>query len=166
MSESFKINSRRFDGSVRRSWRCDLIDRKDSQLLFVGTFDFDVEHAELGSISRGTISYEYYWFDRWYNVFAFFEANGAFRNYYCNINMPPTLNDSELDYIDLDLDVVVWPDGSIAILDREEYEQNAELFAYSPEIRNKAESALGEILRLANERLLPLPHLTEVPIKI
>jgi uncharacterized protein len=158
MSGLFTINSRRFDGSIRRSWSCELIERDEPRLVFVGVFEFDVEHAELGSISRGTTSYEYYWLDRWYNVFAFFEPDGSFRNYYCNINTPPTLNVLELDYIDLDLDVVVWPDGSIMTLDRDEYERNSELFSYPREIRSTAESALEEVLRLANERLLPMPH--------
>lgn len=158
MSELFKINSRGFDGSIRRSWSCELIERDESRLVFVGVFEFDVEHPELGSIGRGTTSYEYYWLDRWYNVFAFFEPNGSFRNYYCNINMPPALKDSELDYIDLDLDVVVWPNGSIVTLDRDEYERNSELFGYPCEVKSKAESALDEVLRLANERLLPMPH--------
>jgi protein associated with RNAse G/E len=158
MSELFTINSRRFDGSIRRSWSCKLIERDEPRLVFVGVFEFDVEHAELGSISRGTISYEYYWLDRWYNVFAFFEPDGHFRNYYCNINMPPALKDTELNYIDLDLDVVVWPDGSIVTLDRDEYESNAGLYNYPPEVRTRSESALQEVLQLANKRLLPMPH--------
>lgn len=156
----FTVNSRRYDGSIRRSWLCKLVERRGSELLFLGTFENSVDHAELGRIHRGTVSYEYYWLDRWYNVFVFFEPDGTLRNYYCNINMPPTLNNTELDYIDLDLDVVVWPDGSIVTLDRDEYEHNAEQYAYPAEIRNMAESALGEILQFANERLLPMPHRT------
>lgn len=158
MTQIITINSRRYDGSVRRSWQCELLHQNDLELLFLGTFDLDVDHSELGRISRGTVSYEYYWLDRWYNVFAFFEPDGAFRNFYCNINMPATLKDSELDYIDLDLDVLVWPDGSIVTLDRDEYEQNAELYTYPIHIRDQAELALDEILRLAEEQKLPFPH--------
>jgi len=160
VAQLITINSRRYDGSIRRSWRCELLHHHGSELLFHGTFDLDVRHRELGWIHRGTASYEYYWLHRWYNVFAFFEPDGTFRNFYCNINLPPTLKDSELDYVDLDLDVVVWPDGSILTLDRDEYEQNADLYAYPPHIRRQAESALEEVLRLANERLLPFPHRT------
>lgn len=160
MPKLITINSRSYDGSIRRSWQCETLHQEGSELLFLGTFAADVKHKELGLICSGTLSYEYYWLDRWYNVFAFFEPDGRFRNYYCNINMPPALKDSELDYIDLDLDVVVWPDGSIVTLDREEYENNALLYSYPAEVKDQAENALEEVLRLANERLLPSPHQT------
>lgn len=158
MKQEVTINSRAYDGSIRRSWRCELIEQNAVELVFIGTFEFDVVHADLGSIKAGTISYEYYWLDRWYNVFAFFDPNGTFRNYYCNVNLLPTFNGSELNYVDLDLDLVVWPDGRAAVLDREDFERNAERFAYSPVVIAKAESALAELLRLANERKFPVPH--------
>ena len=101
------INSRKFDGSIRRSWECELLSIDGSQLVFGGEFLEDIDHPELGLIRRGTISRESYWTDRWYNVFQFQEADGNLRNYYCNINMPPVLSERVLDYVDLDIDVVV-----------------------------------------------------------
>ena len=38
-------------------------------------FDEEIEHELLGTISSGTISTEYYWLDRWYNVFRFSDSN-------------------------------------------------------------------------------------------
>ena len=101
------INSRKFNGKIHRSWKADLIKKQDSLLIFVGEFEKEVKHSELGVIGRGTISYEYYWLDRWYNIFKFFEPNGNLRNFYCNLNMPPEFKEGVLDYIDLDIDVLV-----------------------------------------------------------
>jgi len=70
------INSRKFDGKIHRSWQAESIAQKDSLLIFVGEFDKEVKHSHLGVIRRGTISYEYYWLDRWYNVFRFHEPDG------------------------------------------------------------------------------------------
>ena len=40
-------------------------------------------------LHRERISLEYYWLDRWYNVFRFSDPDGKLRNYYCNVNVPP-----------------------------------------------------------------------------
>ena len=37
-------------------------------------FDEEIEHDLLGTIPSGTISTEYYWLDRWYNVFRFSDS--------------------------------------------------------------------------------------------
>ena len=149
------VNSLAYDGAVRRSWHCELIERNNPLLVFVGTFDRDVGHDELGLIRKGTISYEYYWLDRWYNIFRFHESDGTLRNYYCNINMPPTFVGGELNYIDLDIDIVVWPDMSYRILDREEFEASAAKFNYSAHILEMVELTLAELLGIVERRELP-----------
>lgn len=149
------VNSRKYDGSLRRSWKCELLGRDDSLLTLVGEFDSHVEHADLGHIAKGTISYEYFWFDRWYNVFRFHEPSGNLRNFYCNISMPPIFADDVVDYVDLDIDILVWPDFSYVILDREEYRVNAKAFRYSAELSANVEVALNELLDVIDTRQLP-----------
>ena len=127
-------------------------------LVFVGVFDEAVTHADLGVIAKGTISYEYYWSDRWYNIFRFHGPDGAFRNYYCNVSMPPVFENGVLDYVDLDIDVLVWPDSSHQILDEAEYEENALKFEYPETIRLNVRRALAEIISLIENRSLPATH--------
>src|SRR5207248_3333985 len=100
--QNITVNSRNFDGTLRRSWSARLIKQDGSLIEMIGEFETGVAHPDLGVIDRGTISYEYYWLDRWYNVFRFHEPHGEFRNYYCNINLPPTFENGILDYVDLD----------------------------------------------------------------
>ncbi len=149
------VNSRRYDLSIKRSWKCRLIERSDPFLLFVGEFECDVEHPDLGLIKRGTISYEYYWLDRWYNVFRFHEPNGDFRNYYCNINRPPQFGNGVLDYVDLDIDIVVWPDWRYVILDTNEYEQNSEFFNYDSVTRSSVANATRCLIEIIEAHDLP-----------
>ena len=155
MNETVTVNSRKFDGSIRRSWTCRLVEQKAPLLVFEGVFDFDVSHEDLGFIRRGTLSYEYYWLDRWYDVFRFHEPEGHLRNYYCNINMPPVFENGVLDYVDLDLDVLVRPDFSYKILDREDFEKNAKSFDYSDEIRINVNAAMSDVIRLIEKRQFP-----------
>ncbi|MGQ0543563.1 MAG: DUF402 domain-containing protein [Blastocatellia bacterium] len=154
-NELVTVNSRKYDLSIRRSWECRLLERSEPLLIFVGEFEKDIEHPELGTIAKGTISYEYYWLNRWYNVFKFHEPTGSFRNFYCNINLPPTFNRNVLDYVDLDIDVLVWPDGRTETLDVGDFEVNATKFDYPAELRAKAFKTLDEVLEMIAARKFP-----------
>lgn len=155
MIESVIINARKFDGTIHRSWSCRLLQRKENLLMFVGEFEKEINHNKLGVIRPGTVSYEYYWLDRWYNVFRFHEPNGDFRNFYCNLNLPPIFDNGVLDYIDLDIDVLITGDRQIELLDLDEYEQNSRQFGYSGEIKNKVDSSLSELISLAKNGEFP-----------
>lgn len=149
------VRSLKFDGIVRRSWTCELIGQNENELTFVGIFDRDVEHDHLGLIRKGTFSYEYYWLDRWYNVFRFHEPDGRFRNYYCNLTLPPTFDGNNLDYVDLDIDLLVWPDMSIEILDSAEFDENSEKFVYPADLIRKVELSIDELTGLIERREFP-----------
>ena len=149
------VISRNFDLSIRRTWVAQLVRDEPPLIELSGTFEFDVDHEYLGRISRGTLSHEYYWLDRWYNVFRFHEPAGELRNYYCNINMPPGFARNELDYVDLDIDVVVWPDGAHVLLDEDEFDVNAEKFCYPDEVRINADRAVESLLHLINRKEFP-----------
>ena len=124
-------------------------------LELVGEFDQEVVHTDLGLIRRGTVSYEYYWTNRWYNVFRFHEPEGELKYFYCNINTPPTFNDGNLEYVDLDIDLLVRPDYSIAILDELEFEANAEAFAIPEDVRQRARKSVDELTDMIERREFP-----------
>jgi protein associated with RNAse G/E len=150
-----QINARKFDNKIHRSWKCKIIERKDSLLIFVGEFGEEIIHKDLGIIKRGTISYEYYWTDRWYNIFRFHEPDGVLRNFYCNVNTPPIFEGGILDYIDLDIDVLVWKDYSFEILDVEEFEYNSLKYNYSEDVIENAKKSLDELVQMINKRHFP-----------
>jgi protein associated with RNAse G/E len=149
------INSKKFDGNIYRSWKVDLIDESVDLLTFVGIFQKEINHSQLGLIRRGTISYEYYWKKKWYNIFRFQEPEGNLRNFYCNINQPPVFNNQILSYVDLDIDVIVWTDFSFQIVDYDEFEFNAAKFNYSSVLRKKVTESLAEVLRLIDTKSFP-----------
>lgn len=158
MNETSKIvtiNSRKLDGSIGRSWQASFIEQENSLLTFIGVFEEEVKHKDLGVIRRGTISYEFYWLDRWYNVFRFHEPEGDLRNFYCNLNVPPKFENDVLDYVDLDIDVLVWKDFKLEILDLDDFEENAEKFKYSKEIKQNAEKSLVELLNMIKMKMFP-----------
>jgi len=132
-----------------------LIRTDGTMLLVKGVFERNVEHPDLGSIQKGTISYEYYWLDRWFNVFRFHEPDGDLRNYYCNVNLPPTFENAELNYVDLDLDILVDTEWNIKVLDLAEFYRNADRFLYGDHISSKALKQIENLRQLIELRQFP-----------
>ncbi|MEO8650029.1 MAG: DUF402 domain-containing protein [Acidobacteriota bacterium] len=137
------VNSRKIDGIIARHWDCRLLRVCGALIEAQGVFENEVDHAELGIIRRGTISHEYFWTDRWYNVFRFDEPDGTPRGFYCNICKPAEFDGRVLDYVDLDIDILVEPDLTYRIIDVEEYSVNANLMAYSDKLQTHVAAGLA-----------------------
>ena len=152
---TIQINSRKFDGSLHRSWQVKLLERTNSLLTFVGVFEEQIEHPLLGVIKHGTVSYEFYWLNRGYNIFRFHEPAGDLRNFYCNLILPPVFESNILDYVDLDIDVVVWKDFSHQVLDADEFKTNAKIFGYPETLRTDVNKNLEEIMTKIKRKSFP-----------
>lgn len=146
---------RKFDGSEHRRWPARIAKRDGPLLILDAVFDEEIEHDLLGTIPAGTISTEYYWLDRWYNVFRFSGHGHELKSYYCNINKPPQFDGRVLSYIDLDIDVLVAPDLTYKVLDEDDFEENALRYSYPEELQRNARAALAELLELIESRSFP-----------
>lgn len=149
------VRACKYDGSEHRRWPAQVLRQEGSLVVLDAKFPVEIIHDLLGTIACGTHSLEYYWLDRWYNVFRFAQPNGELRNYYCNINVPPTFADDTLSYVDLDLDILVAPDFSYQLLDVEDFEENAKLYGYSREVQESARRAVDELVRMIQTRAFP-----------
>ena len=145
LSRMYTVNSRKFDRSIRRSWTCELVSEDAEKIDLVGSFEKRVEHPDLGIIEAGTISRETFYVNRWYNYFRFQQPDGSLRNYYINICMPPVICERTVDYVDLDIDLIVWPDGRWQTLDLEEFDENRSKFNYPNEVSTRAIETLKEL---------------------
>ena len=149
------VRAHKYDGSIHRSWRAEVLRQESSLIVLDAVFADEVQHDLLGTIARGTVSLEYYWLDRWYNVFRFQQPTGELRNYYCNVNIPPTFDGQLLTYVDLDIDILVNADFSYSVLDQEEFDENANVYGYSDDVRKQAELAVVELKELIETRSFP-----------
>lgn len=148
IDERITVNSLKYDRTISRSWECSVISRNDDLLVARGVFDLDLSHDDLGEIVKGTISQEYFWFGKWFNIFRFENPDRTFRNFYANICMPPGFSDGVLSYVDLDIDILVWPDGLVNVADVEEFEKNASKFSYPSEIISNVEKTKRTLLKM------------------
>ena len=146
---------RKYDGREHRRWPARIAKREGSLLVLDAVFEEEIEHDLLGTIALGTVSTEYYWLDRWYNVFRFSDQGGKLKSFYCNVNQPPRLDGQVLSYIDLDIDVLVAPDLTYEILDLDDFEANAQAYAYPDNVQLSARRALKELTELIEAGAFP-----------
>src|SRR2546423_7136346 len=145
----------KYDGREYRRWNAKLVRRDRSLIVLEGEFDIEVQHSQLGYIPLGTRTVEYYWLDKWYNVFRFLGNAGETRLWYCNVNIAPIVEDLLLTYVDLDIDILVQADFSYQILDLDEFEHHTRVFSYPQEVQESAKNALAELISRVAGRLFP-----------
>ena len=145
MSREIVVRVQKFDGHEYRRWSALLV-RQDGPLIVLdAVFEEEIYHDLLGKIPLGTVSKEYYWLDRWYNVFR------ISNRFYCNVTKPPSFDGSVLTYVDLDIDVLVETDFSYRILDLEDFEA----YPYPAEVKQKARQALAELIARLETKAFP-----------
>jgi protein associated with RNAse G/E len=154
-SDPITVRVLKYDGVEYRRWGASLARQDGSLIVLDAAFEDDVHHDLLGHIGLGTRTIEYYWLDRWYNIFRFLERDGATKLFYCNINMPPALSGGILSYIDLDIDILVQPDFSYQVLDLEEFASNVVRYGYSEQVKSETHSAIDELISMIETRQFP-----------
>ena len=71
---------------------------------------------------RGDTFVEWYYSERWYNVFELYDVDdGQHKGWYCNITRPASISEDLIRADDLALDVFVTPEGEITVLDEDEF---------------------------------------------
>ena len=155
ISRDLTIQAKKYDGRIRKVWYGGVLSESPELIVLVAKFEEDVHHNDLGHIKAGTISFEHFLFQKWYNIFRFHQPSGELLAYYINISMPPILEGNTLSYIDLDIDVVVWPDKLVNVLDLDDFEKNQLKYGYPEEVIKNAEGSLKDVLELIEAGNLP-----------
>jgi protein associated with RNAse G/E len=90
-AKSITVRTYKYDGTEHRQWHAQISRMDDPLIVLDARFEEEIRHPLLGTVAPQTLSIEYYWLDRWYNVFCFVQPTGELRNFYCNVNVPPIL---------------------------------------------------------------------------
>ena len=86
----------------------------------------------------------------WFNIIVQYKKNGIY--YYCNMASPYIIEDNTIKYIDYDLDLRVFPDGSFKVLDRGEYKYHKQLMNYSDDIDFILKQELTELINMVRNK--------------
>lgn len=128
----------------QETWRYHgrLLERADDHLVLEAFFDRDDMDLHGLFLAKGDRFVETWYTDRWFNIFEIHaREDDRLRGWYCNIGSPAAVDGNQISYIDLCLDLLVFPDGRQIVLDEAEF---AEL-DLSAELRQQALLALDRL---------------------
>lgn len=146
IGDNYIIHCYKHDGTIHRSW--------DEAMLLDINKDFLVfgnKRARVNN-SDGRIWYTkepaiiFYYKNKWYNIITQFKESGIY--YYCNIASPTIIEGKVIKYIDYDLDLRVFQDGTYKVLDKSEYEYHKKKMNYSKEIDIIVKQELKKLIKL------------------
>jgi uncharacterized protein len=165
MMHKIKIISRKYNGGLRDEYEAYRY-AEDAEKIIVfappGTLSFSQKKGTWEAAPDGLL--EYYFKQKWYNVWHICEQNSGINHIYANITMPATLQDNVLTWIDLDLDLRVHLDGSLELLDEDEFVENSVRFAYPPSVIEQARAAVDELTVCYQQQRFPFNHAEQVAL--
>jgi len=140
----FAIESRKYDQSLHRRWDENTVLYQNE--FFIVGFNDRTNVTEQNKPIWQTTEPAIFYFDRryWFNI-IFILTEEPF--YYCNLSSPFLYLQGVLQYIDYDLDVLVYPDGTYQLLDQDEYKENCRLYDYPLDVQNNISKHLNLLLQ-------------------
>jgi protein associated with RNAse G/E len=140
-----KVQKKNPAGEVTYEYEGLLLNRDEHSIVLEALFDrADMPFMDV-VFKTGDRFVEYYYTDRWYNIFAVHDRDdGTVKGWYCNIGKPAVFEDSVVSYIDLALDLWVSTSGQQTVLDEDEFEA----LEVDEELRAGALNGLDELKRL------------------
>jgi len=118
-----KVQKKNPAGEVIYEYEAVLLSRDDTSVTLEALFDrADMPFMDV-VFKMGDRFVEYYYTDRWYNIFVIHDhENGKVKGWYCNVGKPAVIEDGVVSYVDLALDLWVSADGKQTVLDEDEFE--------------------------------------------
>jgi predicted RNA-binding protein associated with RNAse of E/G family len=140
-----KVQKKNPAGEVTYEYEGTLLSHDEQVIKLEARFDrADMPFMDV-VFKHGDRFVEYYYTDRWYNIFAIHDRDsGSIKGWYCNIGMPAVFEDGLVSYVDLALDLWVSADGKQTVLDEDEFEA----LKLDEELRSGAHRALADLKTL------------------
>jgi hypothetical protein len=110
----------------QETWRYSgrVLRRSERAVVLEALFNRDDVDFHNILLKNGDRFVEVYYTDRWYNIFEIYDRDDArLKGWYCNVSLPAQVSDHEIRYVDLALDLLVYPDGRQLVLDEDEFAQ-------------------------------------------
>ena len=128
IGEQVFIQSFKHDGSLHRTWAKGTFLEETADFYVVVTYKTLVSEAN-GRVWQTRAPAICFFYKRlWFNVISMIRKNGV--TYYCNIASPSLLDEEAIKNIDYDLDLKVFPNGDMIVLDEDEFERHCILMNY------------------------------------
>lgn len=158
IGKRYYIYCYKHNGSRHRMWKeAVLLDVKEDYLVFGNNKTKVIDASGKFWYTREP-AIVYFFKDKWYNVIGQIKENGIY--YYCNIASPMCIEGNIIKYIDYDLDLRVFPNGSYKILDQREYEYHKKLMDYPDTIDRILKYELNNLIKCNENKEEPFDSKT------
>jgi protein associated with RNAse G/E len=137
-----KVQKKNPAGEVTYEYEGVLLSRDENSVTLEALFDrADMPFMDV-VFKTGDRFVEYYYTDRWYNIFIIHDRDTKkIKGWYCNIGKPAVIEDGIVSYVDLALDLWVAVDGKQTVLDEDEFEE----LKLNEELKTGALNGLDEL---------------------
>ncbi len=130
--DHLNIHSYKHDSKIHRSWdEATYLDENDEFMVFANYKTLVIE-SDGRTWKTKEPAIMFFSKSNWFNIIGQIKKTGIY--YYCNIASPFVIEENTIKYIDYDLDLRVFPDGSFKVLDRGEYKYHKKKMNYSDEL--------------------------------
>jgi hypothetical protein len=130
------------------TYRGQLLERSETHILLYAEWNMDMMDLGYVTFEPGDYLYEYFYKDRWYNVYELHSPDGMLKGWYCNITRPAVFNTDSVESEDLELDLFVSPGRrTILMLDEDEYAA-LDLEHNDPEVHHAVQAAVEDLKSL------------------
>lgn len=144
IGKKYEIHGYKHNGKIHRSWdEAVLLEIHDDYLIF-GNEKTKVTESDGRTWRTKEPAVLYFFYKSWYNIIGQYKKNGIY--YYCNMASPFIIEEETIKYIDYDLDLRVFPDGSFKVLDRGEYRYHKNLMKYPESIDKILKAELTNLI--------------------
>lgn len=121
-AEEIVVIKQNIEGEETWRYSGQVLQRTASALLLSARFNRDDLPFEGVNLKNGDLFLEAYYSNRWFNIYEIRDRDsGETKVWYCNVTRPAVFADGSLSYVDLALDLLVYPDGHSRLLDEDEY---------------------------------------------
>lgn len=152
IGKKYQIHGYKHNGHIHRAWdEAILLDIHDEYLIF-GNERTQVTESDGRTWRTKEPAVLYFFYKDWYNIIGQYKKDGIY--YYCNIASPFIIEEGTIKYIDYDLDLRVFPDGSFKVLDRGEYKYHKNLMGYSQDLDKVLKSELTNLIDMVRKKEL------------
>lgn len=147
------IRCYKHDGNLHRWWDRGLVLENNDDFIVVATKRAKVTESNGRKWFTKEPAVTIFSKKEWWNAICMIKKEGIV--YYCNIASPSIIEDGNIKYIDYDLDVKLFNDGSIRVLDEKEYQRHRKTYNYDDKLDKVLRYQIGEILRMMKEKEFP-----------
>ena len=153
VGDQIKVCAYKHDGTLNSiSYDTTVLEITDERIV-CGNYHSKIMDSDGRSYTTKEIAILFFYKKDWYNIICQFKKYGIF--YYCNIATPFLIEDNSIKYIDYDLDLRVFPDGTYKILDKNEYIYHKKMYNYTEQLDFIIKNELSKLIKLKESNKNP-----------